>query len=125
MNVFCLGPEQIDNLWPLFAHHLERLTDYFEADEIRASLKDAEKQLWGLQDGPEIVGVAITRVLGRTCEIVGGAGTADYESMRELHKRIETWARDIGCSRMRLQGRKGWIRLLGYSQTGIVAEKEL
>jgi hypothetical protein len=125
VNVFCLGAEQIDSLWPLFAHHLERLTDYYEPEDIRASLKDADKQLWGLQDGPQIVGVAITRILGRTCEVVGAAGTADYESMRELHRRIEAWARDIGCSRMRLQGRKGWIRLLGYSQTGIVAEKEL
>jgi hypothetical protein len=125
VNVFCLGADQIDRLWDRFAHHLDRLTDYLNPEEIRLELKDAEKQLWGLQDGEDIVGVAITRITGRTCEVVGAAGAAPYEAMRELHQAIEEWAREIGCSRMRLQGRKGWIKLLGYTQTGIVAEKEL
>lgn len=125
MNVFCLGAEQIDRLWHLVLPHLERLSDHFEPEDIRADLKDAQKQLWGLQDGVAVVGVAVTRITGRTCEIVGAAGSADYESMKKLHGDIEDWAKSIGCSRLRLMGRKGWIRLLGYTQTGIVAEKEL
>jgi hypothetical protein len=127
VNVFCLGADQIDRLWHRFAHHIYRLErdGYLEANEIHHDLKDAQKQLWGLQDGEEIVGVAITRISLRACEVVGAAGSAPYVAMRELHRAIEEWAREIGCSRMRLQGRKGWIKLLGYTQTGIVAEKEL
>lgn len=125
MNVFCLGPEQIDNLWPLFAHHLARVEEV-DAEELRYDLKDAQAQLWGLQDDSgQITGVVVTRITNRACEIVAGAGSASYEAMRELHREIERWAASVGCSRMRLLGRKGWIRLLGYRQTGIVAEKEL
>lgn len=127
MNVFCLGPEQIDSLWDEFSHHLYRLErdGYLMAEEVRADLRDATYQLWGLQDKRRIVGVVVTRITGRVCEVVGGAGSASYDDMRELHRKIEGWARDIGCSRMRLQGRKGWLRVLGYEQTGIIAEKEL
>lgn len=123
--MFCVGPEQIDALWPQVSPHLARLDDYLDADEIYADLKDASKQLWGLQCGRDVAGVVVTRITGRTCEVVGGAGTAPYDAMRELHTEIEKWAKSLGCSRMRLQGRKGWLKLLKYTQTGIVAEKEL
>ena len=129
MNVFCLGSEQIDSLWDEYAHHLYRLErdGYVVAEEVRADLRDSTFQLWGLQDGVDgrIVGVAVTRITGRTCEVVGAAGSAPFAAMRELHSKIEAWARDIGCSRMRLLGRKGWLRVMNYTQTGIVAEKEL
>lgn len=127
MNVFCLGPEQIDALWGEYAHHLYRLEREggLPAEEVRADLRDATYQLFGLQDGPRITGVAVTRITGRTCEIVGAAGSASYDDMRELHSQIESWAKGIGCSRMRLRGRKGWLKVLNYRQTGIVAEKEL
>lgn len=129
MNVFCLGSDQIAGLWPRFAHHIERFSDYLDRD-VRADLIDAQLQLWGLQDGEDVAGVAVTGITGRTCEVVGAAGAASHEEMRRLHTEIETWARSIGCSRMRIYGRKGWVRLLGYRQTGlsatgIVAEKEL
>lgn len=127
MNVFCLGPEQIDPLWNEYAHHLYRLERErgLVAEEIRADLRDASYQLWGLQDGPRIAGVVVTRITGRTCEVVGGAGSASHDDMRTLHTKIEEWARGVGCSRMRLQGRRGWLKVLNYRQTGIVAEKEL
>ena len=129
MNVFCLGADQIAGLWPRFAHHVAKFEDYL-ANDIRADLEDAQLQLWGLQTNGEIHGVAVTRITGRTCEVVGAGGKASYADMRELHSEIEKWARSIGCARMRVMGRKGWIRLLGYRQTGlcatgIVAEKEL
>lgn len=127
MNCFCLGADQIDPLWDELAPHLYRLerAGYVSAKEIRESLRDMRMQAWGLQDGQKIAGVVITKICGTTCEVVGGVGSAPYEAMRELHREIETWARTKGCQRMRLMGRKGWLRVLNYTQTGIVAEKEL
>lgn len=127
MNVFCLGADQIDPLWDELAPHLYRLerTGCVSAQEIREALCDMRMQAWGLQEGPKVVGVAVTKITGNTCEVVGGAGSAPYDAMRELHREIETWARTQGCQRMRLMGRKGWLKLLNYTQTGIVAEKEL
>lgn len=125
MNVFCLGADQIDPLWDRYAHHLDKLSHYFDCQDIREELIRAEAQLWGLQDGPEIVGVVVTRITKTACEVVGGAGSAPHEAMRALHREIEAWAKTQGCTRMRLFGRKGWLRLLSYTQTGIVGEKEI
>lgn len=134
MSVFCLGTEQIDALWPKYGHHLERLereSGLVMAEAIRDDLRSAHKQLWGYQAGDEIAGVAITHVYdtprGKACEVYGACGTQTAPGQIDaiIHE-IEKWAADIGCTRTRLLGRKGWLRVLnGYRQTGVILEKEI
>lgn len=133
MSVFCLGSEQIDSLWPEYGHHLERLELHGDcrALGIREDLKSSQKQLWGYQQNGKVLGVAVTSVIetprGRACEIYGGVGT---ESVRgqidEVMQEIERWAASIGCTRIKILGRKGWLRRLhGFRQTGIIMEKAI
>src|SRR5688572_5602081 len=100
---------------------MERL-EMFEPEELRADLKDACKQLFGVQEDGRIIGIAITRITNRCCEICHAAGTQTGRGqIRFLYDHIERWARDIGCSRMRIMGRRGWLRALeGYRQTGVI-----
>ena len=128
MNCFCLGPEQVDEIWPEFEHHIYRLErlGHLDPTEIREDLKAAKRQLWGCQDG-RILGIAITRVTKTTCEIVAAVGTQTAPGqIQQLYEHIERWAKDLGLVRMRVIGRKGWLRMIaGYTQTGIVMEKDL
>jgi hypothetical protein len=133
MNVFCLGPEQIDSLWDEYAHHLERLELRGDclAIDIRDDLRFARKQLFGYQQDGKVLGVAITRIAdtprGRMCEIYGAAGTELVRGqIDEIMNEIERWAAAIGCTRVRICGRKGWLRRLnGFQQTGIIMEKQI
>lgn len=131
MNCFCLSSEQIDNLWSEFDTHAQRLAklEYVDPDELRDDLKAAKKQLWGVQENGRVLGIAITRVTGgvKTCEIVAAAGTQTAAGqIQTLYEDIEQWAQAIGCVRMRILGRKGWLRALaGYKQVGVIIEKEL
>lgn len=135
MNVFCLGLEQIDNLWPEFGHHLERYeaAGFDFAADIRADLKTAAKQLWGIQnDDGRVIGVVVTKIVktpkGDVCEVHAACGTsAGIRAAKELLvPRLETWARDVGCVTFRIVGRFGWKRIFDdYQQTGVVIEKEL
>jgi hypothetical protein len=133
VSVFCLGPEQIDNLWPEYGHHLERLeqeTQLMFADAIREDLKRSDKQLWGFQDGNTVTGVALTRISetpnGKLCEVIGACGSDACNGIDAVLMSIERWASDIGCTRVRFGGRRGWIRRLKtYRQAGIILEKEL
>jgi hypothetical protein len=134
VNVFALSSEQIDNLWPLFGHHLERLereTQLVLAEAIRKDLKLAHKQLWGYQDGQVITGVAITEVYetprGKCCEVHGACGTETARGqIEQIMTAIEAWAREIGCTRVRFGGRHGWKRKLkGFAQVGVILEKEI
>lgn len=130
MNVFCLGPEDINGLWHAFAHHLDRFereceTDF--AEDLKRDLIEGRKQLWGLQDGPKITGIVLTRIAecpnGPVCEIYAACGEA-HGRIHEVLTTIERWAQSINCKRMRVLGRKGWARVLDYRQTGIILEKE-
>lgn len=129
MGVFCLGSEQIDRFWYEILPHLERLEENGDilASEVKEALKRAEMQLWGYQDG-RMVGVCITQVTkSKVLWIYGAAGTETAKGqILAVHSAIEAWAREQGLRKLKLQGRKGWLRILeGYAQTGIVLEKEL
>ena len=129
MSVFALGPEQIDALWPEFEQHLERLQrlGHLNVEEAREDLKLAKKQLWGYHEDGRVIGVAITRVSMPFCEVFAAAGKQSRPGqIQELYAHIERWARTVGCARMRINGRKGWMRVLqGYAVTGYIMEKEL
>lgn len=130
MSVFCLGADEIDKHWNDFKDHLYRLErdDLGDVDEIRADLKAERKQLFGYQDGGRIVGVAITRITKTgVCEITHAVGTQSApDQIIAVHDAIARWAKSIHCTKLRLQGRRGWLRKLdGYAQVGVIAEKVL
>ena len=138
MNVFCLSAGEIDKHWPEFGHQLEKFestrgTDY--AADLKYDLKHARKQLWGAQDDSGILCVVVTRISdqprGKVCEIYAAAGQGtevvpcSSENVKAVVRRIETWAKEIGCTRMTVSGRKGWKRLLDYAEAGVILEKTL
>jgi hypothetical protein len=129
VSVFTLSPIDIDKHWDLIAPHVYRLErlGHLGADELRDDLKERKRQLWGYHEDGCVLGIAITRVTPTTCEIVGAAGTSTARGqIQELYEHIERWARENGRSRMRVIGRKGWLRAIaGFTQTGIVMEKDL
>jgi hypothetical protein len=130
VNLFCLGSEQIDSLWDEYAEHIFRLErlGHLSADEIREELRLAKRQLWGIQVDGRVVGIAITRIGGMTCEVFAAAGTqTERGQIQQLYERIEQWARQKGCARMRVVGRRGWQRVLtGFRQSkDVILEKEL
>lgn len=131
MRMFCLSADEIDTCWNDFAPLLERLAKRgdFSPTHAREAAKASKQQIWGLQDAERVHGIAITEILatpsGLLCLIVGAAGSAPKPLQVRLHDEIAKWAKEIGCVRMRLQGRRGWLRQLKYTQTGIVGEKSL
>lgn len=130
MSVFVVPAAQVDALWDEIATHLYRLQrrGYIDAEEVREDLKAERKQLWGYQDGDQMLGICITRITkGRVCEIYGAVGTESAPGqIQAVHDSIERWAKEINCITLRFGGRKGWLRKLkGYRQTGVIAEKEL
>lgn len=133
MSVFCLSSAQIDALWGEIGPHLERLElrGLVLASAARADLKDSLKQLWGYQQDGKVLGVAITSVIetprGRACEIYGAAGTETVRGqIDEIMNEIRSWAKSLGCTRIRILGRKGWLRRIKGSRiTGYIIEQEI
>jgi hypothetical protein len=132
VSVFCLGADECEALWPRYAHHLERLEAHglMRAVDVRNDLVSASKQLWGWQEGDRILGVAITCITqtprGPMCELCAAVGTESVTGQIEaIVDEIERWAKALGCTRLRLMGRRGWKRRFKWRETGIVLEKDL
>lgn len=143
-RIFCLSPDEIDSTCHEWLHHLERLereTGVVLASAVLADLQDGTKHLWGTCDAAEsdpkvstvggnVKGIVLTSIertpKGLACLIYGACGQTTSQEVNQVLSTIETWARNIGCTRLQFQGRKGWLRLLkDFRQTGITAEKLL
>lgn len=133
MSVFCLSPDEVEPLSGKYWHHVERLereTGLVLASAIWRDLLCGDKQLWGVLKGSEVTGIVITEVFktpkGESCLVYGACGQTTSAEINQVLSTIETWARNIGCTRLMYQGRKGWLRYLKeFRQTGVTAEKLL
>lgn len=69
-----------------------------------------------IEDG-ELQCVLVTWIYDDTCVLLTLGG---FDMDKWIHNigDVEAWARDRGCKKMKIQGRRGWSRVLGYEITG-------
>jgi hypothetical protein len=84
--------------------------------------------VWLAVDDKEIMAVATTHLVRpreKVCVLTACAGR-EREQWLPLFARIEQYAKDEGCTKMRIYGRKGWERVLdGYRVEHVILEKVL
>lgn len=129
MRLFALTAAESQLYWDDYSHHLERL-EHERGGRTAKQIKDAAgkemMQVWGLQDADEVHGIAVTEIIetasGRVCCICAACGTVRKPMQERLLDEIGKWAAEIGCVKVEIQGRKGWLRYFPrFKQTGIVA----
>jgi hypothetical protein len=122
--IFTLRSNEIAAHWHLIESFLVR--DEWKPEEIRNALELAKAQLWALAEDGRIRGIVITEHTDRvgTIWIASGKGL-DGEAMQLLSD-IENWLRAKGCTEVRIEGRRGWGRVLsGYEEKATVFVKRL
>jgi hypothetical protein len=94
-------------------------------EDVGRRILEGQMQLWVHEDS-----VAVTELevypTALVCHIFLGAGTLC--TILELLAAIEVWAADVGCAKIAVSGRKGWVRQLkpsGYNETSVTVTKEL
>lgn len=118
---------EIESIWhevaPLIESALEHSNGKLTLSSIKRALKKKDMQLW--VDGENI---GITRIddypAKRVCTVMVGAGN-DLTIFEKGIKVIEAWARAKGCDSIEVWGRKGWIRVLGYTHIHEAIGKDL
>ena len=113
---YCPNSEQIDEYWsiaaPLLQKALDRGSDY-TLDDIYAGLKSTEMQLWMWSDEMALVTKLENKDERRWCLLLALGGD-NMENWIYHLPLVEDWARDKGCDEMRIYGRAGWSRKIGY-----------
>ena len=115
-------PDRISEVWYFVEPFVKKAVDNgctLSLKDIYHKLCEAKLQLWTWQTDA-VKSVMITAIVVQEvkyCLLMTMSGTGLKEWVRELPK-VEDWARSVGCESMRINGRKGWARVLGYTVTG-------
>lgn len=132
VQLVCVNPEQVLYIWPFVASLLcsaTTRTGLSAFAEIERDILSGKALLWIAWNGSAIEAAASTSLqqtdAGKVCVITACAG-ADMARWLLLIGSIEAYARDEGCTCVRIFGRKGWARVLdGYRQTHAIIDKRL
>jgi len=133
MEVILLTPQQVVTYWrtiePAIASALESSVNESTTYDYLTWLQDPQSyQCWVVQKDNEIINVSITKINNyathKSLHLVTTTGIngARWESYKTAHHIIEQFARDQGCRRIEMYGRKGWSRVLD-KLTGSKKEK--
>jgi hypothetical protein len=117
-EAICVPPDYVEQLeqlvLPEICRALETGGDWTE-QQIMSGLRDATMLLWCAVRNAEILAIAITELVridrwGKICNIVVCAGR-ELRAWTPLLTRIEAYARTEGCQRVRISGRRGWLKI--------------
>lgn len=135
-ELVCVDPKRVREVWPAVAPLLRQATARTGLSafaDIECDVLAGRAVLWLAVSG-EGGGLAIDAAAstclqrtdaGKVCVITACAGT-DMARWLPLMSGIENYARDEGCARVRIFGRKGWLRVLGrYRAKHVVMDREL
>ena len=127
VDLCCVDPKDVAQIWPL-ARDLIRAaidrTGLSDFADIEREVLTGDQLLW-LAISDRVEAAATTHLSRGVCTLTACSGH-QRERWLPLFSRIEKYAKDEGCSAMRIYGRKGWERVLdGYRVEHVVLEKGL
>lgn len=84
---------------------LERVLTETPWDDLCEEIASGRAQLW-----PGKEAVMVTRVIGDTLEVWLGAG--ELQELLSLEPGVVAFGRSMGCTRVTIEGRQGWGKVL-------------
>jgi GNAT superfamily N-acetyltransferase len=129
VDLLCVDPEKVFDFWP-YARGLIKTavdaTNLSDFADIENDVLNGDQLLWlAWSQSRHIEAAATTHLSRKVCTLTACSGH-DRGRWLPLFAHIEKYAKDEGCSAMRIYGRKGWERVLdGYRVEHVVLEKAL
>ena len=116
--------EQFDRLWPLLERALEEHPGTYAKEDVWAEVASGQSQLWPLANSV-VVTTLRTYPTGYR-ELRGWLAAGEVAEIAALEPFICGWAKENGCQRFVLTGRRGWVKALpGYREKAVFLTKEL
>lgn len=133
VELIAVDPKRVQAIWPAARPLIEKA--YKDGDQIVPpnvlyDLVKGRRLLWlAVDEDKNILAAMLTQlfemVSGKMCKMQE-CGGAQMHEWKHLRKRIEDYARAEGCTRVLIEGRPGWKRVMSdYEQIAVVLEKRL
>ncbi len=131
-ELVCVDPKRVGEFWPHVSPLLKAAccrTQLNAFEDIEADILSGRSLLWIAWNGRAVESAATTILInsgiGKVC-IITACGGHGMKRWLPLIDGIETYARAEGCTRVRIYGRKGWLRVLdGFEENHIIMDKEI
>lgn len=132
VELVCVDPTRAAEMWshvaPMLRAAIER-TGLSLFSDLERDVLSGRALIWLAWNGESIEAAAATALhpteAGLVCSVLA-CGGSDMGRWLPLLDRIEGYAKDEGCKRSRIVGRKGWLGVLdGYRGKHVVMDKEL
>lgn len=124
--IFTIAPEHLGAYWPHAEPHLARVADFnaeYELDLLQKKLR----QLWLVVDDGKVLAAMTTEVTDEPEKVITvvNAGGRDLDRWQDAFEaKVDAWAADIGATRARVIGRRGWVRRLPhFREVATIVEK--
>lgn len=128
MMSVCVDPDLIETFWPYYRDWVKRAIDKVGLADLKLleqNLMEGKSLLWLAYDGREVHAVATTDLYADHCTISACSGQ-HLKHFLPLIKDLERYARKEGKKSIRVEGRRGWERVLkDYRRRAVVLEKVL
>jgi hypothetical protein len=132
--VIFVPPAKTAAAWPFVERWVEAALKRGNADQsgedVRGHIERGTMQLWLAwdDDAGRPRGCFVTEVLdgarGRYCNFVVAGGGRGFSPWR-MEDWFAAWAREKGCVRLTLVGRRGWARRLRWREAAVTLERQI
>lgn len=85
--------------------------------DVYSGLTSGSLHIW-TWEGPDLKCVLVTQLFNKTLIMLALSGEDMDEWLETMKDTVEACAKSAGCDKLRIQGRRGWSRLLGYEIKG-------
>ena len=111
-------------------HHVAAALEYsggtHKVEDIAEGIRRGQFQLWPGKNSVVVTEIIVYPQLKDLHYFLAGG---DLDELRLMRPLIESWGKEIGCSRVSLAGRKGWERTFlkgeGYEPKWFILCKDL
>ena len=127
-ELFVLPSHMIDGAWQFVAPLLDLATnEEVTLQSLYDDLIVADAQLWCAYR-ERLEAALVTKIQtdahSHYCLLLSCGGENPRHWAGHLPQ-VEEWARSHGCTEMRIYGRRGWAKLLGYDEVAVKMRKAL
>jgi hypothetical protein len=132
VELVCVDPKRVHEIWPHVSPLLKAAcyrTKLNAFADIEADILSGRSLVWMAWNGRTVESAAATILInseiGKVC-IITVCGGSDMKRWLPLIDQIEAYAKAEGCKRVRIYGRKGWLRVLdGFEEKHVIMDKDL
>jgi len=136
VEIVPVHPTKLDLAWPTVEPWIQEALKYgpqlYTTDSIKKLLIEKKMFLWvAITDGKDIIGTGITSIsdypLARVLDIhwIGSPKGKGVLWLRQFFKIMKEWAKQNDCTKLGGGGRRGWVKMFGFKEVGVMIEYNL